>query len=86
MKDSESYTEEMYVNITAYYTIKNSERFDLMVILQIAIASVGIVANCTVVFAFLNHKQLRKKIPNIFIINQVRQCHFFGYCSNSFKL
>ena len=72
MKDSESYTEEMYVNITTTFTIKKSKRFDVMTILQMIIATVGIIANLTVVFAFLNHKQLRKKVPNMFIINQVR--------------
>ena len=67
------YTDGMGLNITAPTikgTIKSNE-FDLMMILQILIASVGIVANFTVVFAFLNHKRLRKKIPNMFIINQV---------------
>ena len=40
-------------------------------IIQSTIASVGIVANLTVILVFLNHKKLRRKIPNIFIINQV---------------
>ena len=35
------------------------------------ISSVGIVTNFTVIIVFLNDKKLRKKIPNIFIINQV---------------
>ena len=35
------------------------------------ISCVGIIANATVVVVFLNHKKLRQKIPNIFIINQV---------------
>ena len=38
-----------------------------------AVAAVGILANLTVIVVFLNHKKLRTKIPNIFIINQVRQ-------------
>ena len=38
---------------------------------KMLIASVGIVANFTVIFAFLKHKQLRRKIPNMFIIDQV---------------
>ena len=46
---------------------------DVLVILFAAIASVGIIANLTVAVAFLNHRKLRKKIPNIFIVNQVRQ-------------
>ena len=42
-----------------------------MLILSDTIASVGTIANLTVAVAFLNHRKLRKKIPNIFIINQV---------------
>ena len=42
-----------------------------IIIIQSAIACVGIVANLTVIVVFLNHKKLRRKIPNIFIINQV---------------
>ena len=38
---------------------------------QNVIASVGLIANLNVVVVFLNHKEFRKKIPNIFIINQV---------------
>ena len=44
---------------------------DVLAILSAAIASVGIIANLTVAVAFLNHRKLRKKIPNIFIVNQV---------------
>ena len=44
--------------------------FTIMLI-QSTIASVGIVSNFTVIISFLNHKTLRKKIPNKFIINQV---------------
>ena len=43
-----------------------------ILIIQSSIASVGIIANFTVIVVFLNHKKLRRKIPNIFIINQVR--------------
>ena len=49
MKDSESYTEEMYVNITLICRTKEPKRFDFMTILQIIIATVGINAN----FSFL---------------------------------
>ena len=61
------------VNETAnsFYLKKEHYDFDIMVILQNLIASVGIVANCTVVVAFLNHERFRRKIPNMFIINQV---------------
>ena len=71
-------TSEMHVNMTNPNIEKTGKRdeFDVMMILQIVIASVGIVANFTVVFTFLNHKQLRKKIPNMFIINQIRYCRY----------
>ena len=51
-----------------------NEEFDVMMLLQCIIASVGIIANLTVVTVFLNHKELRRKIPNRFIINQVSSC------------
>ena len=60
----------MYTNSTAVETL-TSDGFDVMIILQTLISSVGIVANLAVVMASLNHKQLRGKIPNLFIINQV---------------
>ena len=44
-----------------------------ILVIQSTIASVGIVANLTVIVVFLSHKKLRRKIPNIFIINQVRK-------------
>ena len=70
---TELYTYEVYTNIT---TTSAAEVSDVMKILQMIIAIVGIIGNFTVVFAFLNHKQLRKKIPNMFIINQVSQLFF----------
>ena len=42
-----------------------------MGIIHSAIASVGIVTNLTVIVVFLNHRKLRRKAPNICIINQV---------------
>ena len=49
-----------------------NEQFDvMMLLLQCIIATVGIIANLTVAIVFLNHKELRQKIPNRFIINQV---------------
>ena len=47
------------------------DQFDVMMSLQCIISSIGIIANLTVVIVFLNHKELRRKIPNRFIINQV---------------
>ena len=56
-------------------TLPNSEQSSgtilTMIVIHTIIASVGILGNFTVILAFLNHKKLRKKIPNIFILNQV---------------
>ena len=49
----------------------NVEQFNVMQILQLVIVSVGIAANFTVIVVFLNHKELRRKILNRFIVNQV---------------
>ena len=46
---------------------------DIMKILQTAITSMGIVTNLIVVTVFVNDRKLRRKIPNICIINQVRK-------------
>ena len=53
------------------------DQIDIMMVLTIVIASVGMIANFTVVFVFSRHQKLRLKIPNIFIINQVSRfnCH-----------
>ena len=63
----------------------NSESLDVMYLLSNSISSVGVIANIIVIIAFLNHGKLRKKIPNIFIINQV-SWHSFGlkYVSTTF--
>ena len=52
--------------------------FDVMMILQSTIASVGVLVNLLAVVVFLNHKTLRCKIPNIFIINQVGHLFLFS--------
>ena len=44
----------------------NNARDESIRIIQSTTASVGIVANLTVIVVFLNHKKLRRKIPNIF--------------------
>ena len=69
---TELYSIGMYTNITAP-NIEGTiiSKFDVMMILQMVIASDGVIANFTVIFVFLNHKQFRRKIPNMFIINQV---------------
>ena len=60
-----------YDNTTKAMSVEETKSIDIMALLSAIIAFVGIVANATVIFAFLNHKKLRGKIPNIFIVNQV---------------
>ena len=56
----------------------NSGKFNTMKVLQIIIASSGIITNITVVVVFANDRTMRRKIPNICIINQVGSfLHFF---------
>ena len=63
-------------NGTGLSVPENEEKsLDVMVICQSIIASVGILANMTVVVVLLNQRKLRCKIPNLFIINQVRGNH-----------
>ena len=52
---------------------ENPSKTDIVKIISCVIASVGIISNFTVVVVFLNHKKFRRKIPNMFIINQVSQ-------------
>ena len=72
-----NFTNKMDTYLTVFNANETSYKFEVMMILQMLIASVGIIANVTVLFAFLNHKQLRRKIPNMFIINQVCYLYLF---------
>ena len=47
------------------------EKFSGMKIVILVIACVGVITNVIVVIVFLNDKKMRRKIPNICIINQV---------------
>ena len=51
---------------------ENTDIISTMGIVHSIIASVGMVTNLTVVVVFLHHRKLRRKVPNICIINQVR--------------
>ena len=64
--------EEIKTNLTSSSVKDKPSQLNIIQILQCTIASVGIVNNFTVVVAFLKNKKLSRKIPNIFIINQVR--------------
>ena len=59
-------------------TFSNSVNLNIRII-QSTTASLGIITNLTVIVAFLNHKILRKKIPNIFIVNQVRETKLLSF-------
>ena len=75
LKNTTLAIEEDSLNFTLESHGKADYRSQSILIIQSTIASVGIVANLTVIVVFLNHKKLRRKIPNIFIINQVRRKH-----------
>ena len=68
---SMSLINETMENMSCSPQMDTSDKIDVMMTLHSLIASVGIVTNITVVIAFVNHRKLRRKIPNIFIINQV---------------
>ena len=62
-----------------------SEQFNGLKILQLLIASMGVVTNIIVVIVFLNDRKLRRKIPNICIINQVGTVLSNFFFSGSYK-
>ena len=59
--------------------ILNKSITDLVTLLSMTIASVGIISNFTVVVVFLTQAKLRRKIPIIYIINQVNIC-LYEFC------
>ena len=59
------------VSFSANNSSNDNAREESIRIIQSSVASVGIIANLTVIVVFLNDKKLRRKIPNIFIISQV---------------
>ena len=61
-------------NVTDVLSTNHNENFknvNTMKIIQVIIASMGVITNIIVVIVFLNDRKLRRKIPNICIINQV---------------
>ena len=62
----------------------DSGNFSGMKIVQIVIGSMGMITNIIVVIVFLNDRKLRRKIPNICIINQV--CIFLYIAMKFFKI
>ena len=71
MTSTYNYSSVTIFNTTIEKSQNSSKNLDIMQILQLVIASLGITTNLIVVVLFLNHKKLRRKIPNICIINQV---------------
>ena len=63
--------DDIDTNKTLPISVETSGTILTMMIIHTIIASVGILGNFTVILAFLNHKKFRRKIPNIFISNQV---------------
>ena len=59
-------------NESEEYLGGSGNALDIMEIVQLSIAPFGITRNLTVIVVFLNHRKLRSKIPNRFIVNQVR--------------
>ena len=49
----------------------STEDFNGMKSVIVVIACLGVITNIVVVIVFLNDRKLRRKIPNICIINQV---------------
>ena len=63
---------ENFTSATNKKSGSDSVTIGAMKIVQTTITSMGIVTNLIVVVVFLNNRKLRQKIPNICIINQVR--------------
>ena len=63
---------ENFTSATNKKSGSDSVTMGAMKIVQTTITSMGIVTNLIVVVVFLNNRKLRQKIPNICIINQVR--------------
>ena len=68
-------TSSTFTSTTLYLTRNNSSKDNSLEetigFIQSSVAAVGIVTNLTVIVVFLYHKKLRRKLPYIFIINQV---------------
>ena len=63
-------------NESEEYLGGSGNALDIMEIVQLSIDPFGITGNLTVIDVFLNHRKLRSKIPNRFIVNQVRNSIF----------
>ena len=68
--DAADYVGNVTQNVTTHQPDVSGTIFTMMIIHSI-IASIGIIGNLIVIVVLVNHRKFRKKIPNIFIINQV---------------
>ena len=66
-----TWIENTTTNVTFPNSTFSNKTVDVMMVVRLIMSSVGIVGNFTVIIVFLSHRKYRKKIPNIFIINQV---------------
>ena len=69
--------DELFENASSSPLLEERNMVDVMTVLSSVIASVGVIANFTVVFVFGSNAKLRTKIPNIYIINQVRIIYIY---------
>ena len=58
-------------NATTNASDWNDGSTNVLRLVSMTIACVGIISNLTVVVVFVNHKKIRHKIPIVYIINQV---------------
>ena len=76
-------------NITTNVTFPNStfsnRPVGIMMVVRLIMSSVGIIGNFTVIVVFLSHRKFRKKIPNIFIVNQVSEKIIENLTSRCFR-
>ena len=78
MMDQSSNMYQQYENVTDVINNEDDTRkFNAMKILQLVIASTGLITNNIVIIVFLNDRKMRRKIPNICIINQVCMFSYF---------
>ena len=73
---------EWKTTMTNFTTVEGDFSETIVTVSHSVIASVGIIGNFTVIVVFLNHQKYRRKVPNIFILNQVSKSenHFELRC------
>ncbi len=59
-------------------------KISFVLVAQCVLGVLGVFSNATVVLVFATHKKYRRKIPNMFIINQVSFSTFFWFSVETF--